>query len=222
MNPIIVFGCAVCCSSVLLASPLSSAAAVKVVVSMNHHQHYTASLTLSVDRRAVCQIALVEQQTSQERDVCAFELPPAAREVEVSGQFAHLRSDQPPTRGSRRWRIVDLAPVVSPLRDTSRPFGQRTRAFLRAKEALEKVHSALTDNVDVETATGETMDAVKAAEARLQFPLPPEHVSFLREIGRLTVDESSTISVRELHRAQLSAGTFCTFRREFSSQRQNV
>jgi hypothetical protein len=185
---------------------MSSAQATKVAVSMTHHAHYTASLTLSVDRSAVCKIALAEQQDSQqEREVCVFELPATAREIALSGEFAHVQSEHPPTRGSRRFRIVDIAPVIRPLRDTSRPFGQRVRAFLQAKEALEKAHPALMDNVELETSEREKPEAVKAAEARLKFPLPPEHVSFLREFGGLTVrdrsDEASTVSAGGLDRA---------------------
>jgi hypothetical protein len=79
------------------------------------------------------------------------------------------------------------------------------RAFLQAKQALEKAHPALMDNVELEISKGETLEAVKAAEARLKFALPPEHVSFLRELGRLTVreraDESSTVSAGGLNRA---------------------
>jgi hypothetical protein len=207
MTPgLIVSLCAVLGSGLLLGSSLSSGRAVKVAVSTNHHEHSTASLTLSVDGRSVCKIALAEQESWDEREACAFELPPTAREIAVSGEFAYVGSDRPPpTRGNRRWKIVDIAPLMSPLRDTSRPFGQRIRAFLQAKKAFEKAHPALSGNVEIETSTGATLEAVKAAEARLKFPLPPEHVSFLREIGRLTVgsrgDESFSVSAESLQRA---------------------
>jgi hypothetical protein len=197
--------CAVFCSSLLVGSLLAAGRAVRVAVSTNHHQNSTASLTLSVDGRSVCKIALAEQESFVEREACAFELPPTAREITVSGELSYVSSGGPPTRGSRRWRIVDIAPLVSPLRDTSRPFGQRIRAFLDAKQAFEKAHPALKDNVELETSTGATSKAIEAAEARLKFPLPPEHVSFLREIGGLKVssgsDESSLVPAAELQRA---------------------
>lgn len=188
---LIVSLCVVLCSGLLFASSLASGRAVQVAVSTNHHENSTASLTLSVDGRAACKIALAEQESWDEREACVFELPPDAREIGVTGEFTLLSAGGPPTRGSRRWRIVDIAPLIRPLRDTSRPFGQRILAFLEAREAFEKAHPALSGHVEVETSAGATAEAIKAAAARLKFPLPPEHVSLLRAAGDLKINFSS-------------------------------
>jgi hypothetical protein len=104
-------------------------------------------------------------------------------------------------RGSRTYRLVDLAPVVSTLRDDSRSFGQRVRAFVGATDAVKKTYPELGLSLSFEAGKGETAETVKAAEARLGFALPPEHVSFFREAGTLAIGDSFMMRAKRLDRA---------------------
>jgi hypothetical protein len=190
------------CAALLMASGTMPPTAVATAVRMEHYEDHTATLTLAVDGRDTCRIALTAQKTYQVRDVCSFELPPTARDIQISGEYAFTRSrKREHVRGSRRFQIVDLAPVVSPLRDASRPFGQRVRAFVSATKTLTQSYPAFKHALEVEPGTSETAEAVAAAQSRLGFALPPEHVSLLREIDGLRINDSFMMRARYVNRA---------------------
>lgn len=206
----------------------SAPATARAVIEYIHHERYTANLTLSIDSQPACTIALQEQPTKWVTRECAIDLPASAREFVLSGEFAFTdKVRRSRARGTQRWRIVDLAPVVGPLRDASRPFGQRVRDFVRAKSALEKTHPTLADDVSVEpAAAAESADAIKAAESRLGFPLPPEHVSLLRDVGAMEIDDSSFMAASTLNRADRQMltewGTPAEAMKELSSEMMTV
>jgi hypothetical protein len=122
--------------------------------------------------------------------------------VVLSGEFAfndaHRRGR---ARGTQRWQVVDMSAVVGPLRETARPFGQRVREFMRAKAALEKTYPKFAEATQIQPGTPDPADAIKAAETRLGFPLPPEHVDLLRDVGAFEVDDSGIMDAGRLDRA---------------------
>jgi hypothetical protein len=159
------------------------------------------TLTLAVGRGASCSVTLGAGGPGGR---CTLAIPPGADSLTVSGELRLIDAQRRPlrARGSKTFRLLDLGPLFAPLRDRSTPFGARVRAFIQAKTALEKRHPDLETAVVSVAESGPAKPAdVGAAERRLGFRLPREHVELLQDIGELEIEDSSTSTAAEITNA---------------------
>lgn len=180
-----------------------AALADPMVIQMYDRSDYKGSLALTIAGIPPCTFQLRGQD--KDRDVCTLDLPKDAGTLNLKGDFAwkhYLRGHQK-VKGTQSLKIVDLAPMVGILRDGQKPFGQRLLDFKAAKAAFEKRHEDLADQAYFVFGLGTPakLEAVKAAEKRLGFSLPPEHASLLLKAGQMDVGDSSTTQAEELKNA---------------------
>ncbi len=142
----------------------------------------------------------IEYLGSEAYRTCELELPAGTTTIQLSGRFL---KEGKKIQGTQSWKVVDLAGMLRKLRDPQRPFGARLREFLRACEAFAQSDPLWAEEQAIyfEQGAPVSRDAVAAAEKRLGFALPPEHVSFLTEMGQLGIDDSSTEKVGGLKNA---------------------
>lgn len=152
-------------------------------------------LELSVEGRPPCAFEL-PRDVVKVHEVCRLDLPAGTRELRLGGSVGRAK-------GAQRFRVVDLAPMLHTLRDGALPFGQRLARFAEARRKFEAAEPELADfaatTFELE---GHATDAeVADAEKRIGFALPEEHRSFLREAGRMGIDDSYSMMPAELARA---------------------
>jgi hypothetical protein len=98
-------------------------------------------------------------------------------------------------RGSiaSRWKSIDVAPLLEPLRTLESSPPEQLRLFLKAQEQFIEAHG---DLIDVESAPvfelGDKYPAkeVQQAESRLGYSLPKAHASLLQSAGQLQIEDS--------------------------------
>lgn len=190
------------CVSALSAAALS-AAAPSIVVRAYDRSDYKGSLALSVDGGALCRFQLEGKDQYRE---CTLELPPGAQTIQLQGDFAwkHYQRGKQKAKGTQRWQIVDLGPLVNALRDPGKPFGRRLHDFRAAKDEFERKHKAMVEAsgfLVFELGKPVPAAAVKAAEKRLGFSLPAEYASLLQEAGKMILGDSSTTEPEEMRNA---------------------
>lgn len=104
-----------------------------------------------------------------------------------------------PERGEQKWTVLDVAPLVIPLRDTHRSMTDRVSTFLRAKEEFDRKHSDIFDSpVSIEIEDKESAEAIRNAEKRLGFSLPPEHKDLLQNFGIVIIADSHFMKAESL------------------------
>jgi hypothetical protein len=119
---------------------------------------------------------------------CRLPLPAGTTHIELDRDVKYGRSRY---RGTQQIRLVDVAPLLGTLRDRTRPFGDRIRNFIAAKEDLEKSFPQFADAGAI-VSRGDVHDrnAVTAAQKALGFELPAQHVEMITTVGALQVDDS--------------------------------
>lgn len=155
-----------------------------VILEMWDLHRLAGNVSLAVDDDPLCPPIHLEN-SGRLRDLCTLALPPEAREIRLAAWLGGKPI-------SRSWKILDLAPIVGPLR-AGKSFGQRLRdcgaAILdferRHQDILEQEGSPGTGFMLGKPAPAEEVEAVRR---RLGFELPPEHVSLLLEVGGLRLD----------------------------------
>jgi hypothetical protein len=103
------------------------------------------------------------------RDVllsCALTMAPDVTTITLTGEFSS-DSGKRMQKGTMRWRVVDMTPFLGPLRDRTRPPGDRVRDFLRQKAAFETRHASVLEAFYISNAMPDLCP-------RLQ---PPRHAS---------------------------------------------
>ncbi len=140
-------------------------------------------------------------------DICTLPLPEDAQEISVTGEISYLpyreKSTRREVRGTRRWPIVDLSPMVGILRDTRKPFGQRLCEFEAAAHLSQQIATGPAKDISFYLKMERPVPAseVAKAERRLGFALPAEHVSLLLEVGRLSFGDTYSNRLAELDNA---------------------
>lgn len=190
------------CVSTLSAATLP-AAAQSVLIRTYDRSDYKGSLALSVDGGTPCRFQLEGKDQYRE---CTLELPREAQTIQLQGDFSwkHYQRGKQKAKGTQRWQIVDLGPMVSTLRDSGKPFGRRLHDFRAAKEEFERKNKALVESsgfLDFGLGQPAPAAAVKAAEKRLGFALPAEYTSLLLEAGKMTLGDSATTGPEEMRNA---------------------
>ena len=179
------------------------AAAQSVLVRTYDRSDYKGSLALSADGGAPCRLVLEGKDRYRE---CTLKLTGEAQTIRLQGDFAwtHYRKGKQKAKGTQSWQIVDLGPLVSPLRNLDKPFGRRLHDFRAAKDEFEKKHKEMVEASGAlvfELGKPAAPAAVKAAEKRLGFSLPPEYASLLLEAGQMSLGDSSTTGPEEMRNA---------------------
>jgi hypothetical protein len=190
-----------CLFLLALAAP---AAATSVVIRTYDRKDFKGSLALSVEGGEPCRSQWTGKD--QYRDICTLELPRDAGALSLQGDFAwvHYNRGKQKAKGQQRWQIVDIGPLMSGLRDTKKPFGQRLHDFVAAKAEFERKHKALVEAagpLPLELKAPASPAAVKEGEKRLGFRLPPEYESLLLKAGGMSLDDSSTTDADQLMNA---------------------
>ncbi len=162
-----------------------------------------AELKLSVDGREFGRVQFTG--TDKSRDVAQIDWPPAPKVVTVAGtfQWTHDRLGKPRTSGVFSCRVIDLAELTRTLRDSSKPFGERLLNFQRACEAFVKKHPEFGEDGSFELLSVQktSLADISAAEKRLGYQLPTEHVSLLQSFGAFTIDDSYVVPAPQLKNA---------------------
>jgi hypothetical protein len=134
-------------------------------------------------------------------------IDPGITSITVEGEvrWKHYRKGSEKAKGKQTIRIIDLASVVRPLRDRSRPVGQRVIEYLDANRRFGELYPEMGEVAAVlERGTAASPAEIVAAEKRLGFALPDEHKNLLFSIGQLMIDDSSTVAATRLNRADVT------------------
>lgn len=142
-----------------------------------------------------CQLAWTGRETARS---CAFTVAPGATEIAMTGEYAR---DERPARGTMRWRVIDMGPMLAPLRDPTRPMGDRFRAFQEEKAAFEARYASVLEGFDLSVRQPDAAAAIAGAEKRLGFALPGEHRHLLSTVGPFDVGDSSMTPAADIKRS---------------------
>jgi hypothetical protein len=182
----------------LLLQPASPASPAVILELNDHPDSRGTTLTVTSGRGASCTVSSGGADSARR---CTMALPPDVATLTASGDMRLVDEKRRPrrVRGSTTFQIVDVGPLLAPLRDASRPLGARVRAFVAAKAAFDARHADLETAV---VAIGESGPAkaveIAEAEKRLGFRLPREYVELLRDVGQIEIDDSSTSAADEI------------------------
>ncbi len=175
-----------------LAASAATAAPPSVVIEVFHAEERFGTVTIEIDGAPPCVIVL--KGDGKNREACTCALPATAKEIRLTGEvkWKHWQKGRQVSKGTQSWQILDIAPMVSPLRVTSRPFGARMTALLAARSAFEKGSRGRIEESGYLIDAGEkgTAAAVTAAEKRLGYALPPEYASLVVDSGVTQLGDS--------------------------------
>jgi hypothetical protein len=154
-------------------------------------------LVLTAGQAPPCTIAFTGRNENAE-SACKLALPAGVSTLAISGELAWKDDRDRPrqSRAAQTLQVGDIGTVLAPLRDRSKPFGARVRAFLTAKTAFEARFPKLQGTVvEIDESKRASAADIRVAEQGLGYKLPTEYVSLLQDIGQLTIDDSSTEAV---------------------------
>lgn len=137
------------------------------------------------------------------RDVplsCALTLASDVTAITLTGEFS-ADGGKRMQKGTMRWQVVDIGPFLRPLRDRTRPMGDRVRDFLKQKAAFEARHASVLEAFYLSNAMPDPASEIAAAEKRLGFPLPGEHRHLLATVGGLELGDSSMTRAADIKRS---------------------
>lgn len=190
------------CASLLIASVAMSAEPVGVQI--HDRSDFRGDLVLKAGSQELGKITL----TGSDKDVGfgKFVWPDGAKSASVSGDLRFTDDDRGPqiARGSHEWQVVDIAPLTKPLRDNSLPIAGQLKQMIAAQKVFEAKRVALLDGISriVDHPDERTPHAeIVAAEKRLGFTLPVEHVRLLEDFGAFHVDDSKMLPAPSLRNA---------------------
>lgn len=188
----------------LMSNPISQRSP-SLIVSYVTQRDVKGELSLALDAGPPCSFRL--EGTDGLNDVCTLPLPDGAQEISITGELSYLpyreKSLRKEARGTWRWPIVDLSPMIGILRDTRKPFGQRLCEFEASAHLFQQIATGPAKDVLFYLKLERPVPAaeVASAERRLGFALPAEHVSLLLEVGRLSFGDTYSTRVAELDNA---------------------
>jgi len=165
---------------------------LRLVVSASDVSDTRGTVTLVSDE-ATC--SLTWQGRAQAPLGCELVIAPGGA-LSVKGR---LRVGRPRLEGEWRWRVLDLAPLLAPLRRASTPWAERVRSFSTQVAEFEATHAGTVEPMGWSMAEPDTAATVAAAEARLGFRLPAGHATLLTR-GRPEIGDSFTVPAARLAR----------------------
>ncbi len=169
----------------LAASSPVSATPPSIRVDVHHAEERSGTVTLEVAGAPPCVIVL--KGDGKSREACTIPLPAGVNAIRLSGEvrWKHWTKGRQVSKGTQSWKVLDLGPVVAPLRDASRPIGARMKGLVAALPAFEKASGGLVEESAYLVDAGEkgTAAAVAAAEKRLGYALPPDYASLVVDFG---------------------------------------
>ncbi|HYN42528.1 MAG TPA: hypothetical protein VE129_12170 [Thermoanaerobaculia bacterium] len=176
-----------------LPSTFAASAPPSVVIEVFHAEERSGTVTLEIDGAPPCVIVL--KGDGKNPEACTFTLSATAKEIRLTGEvkWKHWQKGRQVSKGTQSWRILDIGPMVAPLREASRPFGARMNALLAARPAFEKGSGGLIEESPYLIDAGEkgTAMAVGAAEKRLGYTLPSEYASLVVDTGVVRLGDST-------------------------------
>ncbi len=182
---------------------------IPIAIRVESDKYTQANLNLIVNGIDVCHIFLEKEKENQRNYITYnFDLPKDARELILSGTYDYYHFDkQKSVSGHQKFKIIDIAPIMQTLRDASHPFGQRLLDFKKAVLAFEKHYPesksrySIIPSTNLEFGEGVPDSMIKAAEQRLGFSLPAEHVDLLRKVNYFNLVESGSEPVERIDNA---------------------
>jgi hypothetical protein len=169
----------------LAASSPVSATPPSIRVDVHHAEERSGTVTLEVAGAPPCVIVL--KGDGKSREACTIPVPAGVNAIRLSGEvrWKHWTKGRQVSKGTQSWKVLDLGPVVAPLRDASRPIGARMKGLVAALPAFEKASGGLVEESTYLVDAGEkgTAAAVAAAEKRLGYALPPDYASLVVDFG---------------------------------------
>jgi hypothetical protein len=176
----------------VVAAVAAPAATPSVVVEVFHRQDVSGTVTLEVPGSPPCVIEL--RGDGKESVACTVPLPEAVKAVRLAGEvrWKHWEKGKRVSKGTQSWKVLDVGPMAAPLRDASRPFAERLKAFLAARPAFEKGSGGLVEEMPGRIEAGEKSPstAVAAAEKRLGYALPAGYADLVTGLGAPTIGDS--------------------------------
>lgn len=169
------------------------ASAPSLVVEFHDRADYRGTLTLTFAGAGPCTVSFTGRGATVE--ACTVATPPAGGEVRLAGAFTwnDYKKGAQKARGELTWRVADLSPLLAPVRDRTRSFGSRLRAFVAAKARFEQgIPDLNTTEVSFDDDAKATASAIAGAEKRVGFALPAAHVELLSDVGQVLIGDSST------------------------------
>ncbi len=168
-----------------------------IEVQMFDHKSSSGRIELRLDGKPVHTFLLSGLDTYSNSPVLNW---PAETSIAGSGEYSKKRSwFSRPERGEQKWTVLDVAPLVIPLRDTQRSMPDRVSTFLQAKNDFEKTHSEIFDSpVSIEFDEKQSAESIRDAEKRLGFSLPPEHRDLLQKLGVVIIADSHFMKAESL------------------------
>ncbi len=180
-----------------------------IAINVVSNKYTQANLTLTVNGIDVCHILLEKEKKDPVKDtIYAFDLSEDAKELILSGTYDYYYSHFDKWKsvsGNQKFKILDMAPIMQTLRETSRPFGQRLLDFKKAVLAFEKHYpkskAMYLPSTYFELGKGAPDSMIKAAEQRLGFNLPTEHIDLLRKVNYFDFGDSGSEPVERINTA---------------------
>lgn len=145
------------------------------------------------------------QGTAKQLEVPDLLIPAATRTLSFQGNLAWMddSSGAQVSRGNSQRQIVEITELMRPIRDGRLKWSARLEQLQKAQESFESRHSELGAAVNPRVEQGErdTAAEITAANRRLGFALPPDHVQLLLDAGAWSVNDSSLTAARDLNPA---------------------
>ncbi len=134
----------------------------------------------------------------------AVKLPRNADSVEIEGDLAwkHFREGDQKSSCKSKYRLADFTPAITTLR-SQESWGKRMDKFVKELVKLEKQQEDRAESPSewISSDGPVSSNAIKAAEQRLKFALPPDHTRMLQDYGAWSYGDSSCVSADEIDRA---------------------
>lgn len=169
-----------------------SAAPPSVAVEVFHRQDVSGTVTLEIPGAPPCAFAL--RGDGKEEVACSVPLPASADFVRLTGEirWKHWQKGKRVSKGTQSWKVLDVAPMATPLRDTSRPLAERMKALLAARPAFERSSGGLLEESEgrIEAGSRSSASDLAAAERKLGYRLPDGYASLVTGLGAPTIGDS--------------------------------
>lgn len=183
--------------SLVLFSHLAPAFAVPAKVRIFDDSGYKGEVSFLADGKEVSKATL--SGSNQWIEFNSFEILPD-KPLALKGKFS-TESEwwRGPASGMATWKVINIAPMTSPLRDKKADINIRLKSFISAKEEFTKRNAAvLEDAFLVEMGEKVAPGELATAEKRLGFELPAEYKSLLQNSGLLQINDSYFTSAPSL------------------------
>lgn len=188
---------------VLLVTGQAGFAQTQLRISAYDRDDFRGTIQLATDAKSLTEVTYKGNDADVQLPV--IELPASVRELRLTGtlRWTHFAAGMQTSHVQQVLPVVDLSPLVTPLRDKHSPWHERLGRMQAAQQQFEQRHPELIEETAFEWKPGKRCTAaeVAAAEQRLGFELPAEHHELLTSAGAWTLNESFVTSPADLQRA---------------------